>query len=80
MSIPLRYTMKLADPAWSQQIKARFYAKGTDLLGLARVFSGLEIMADLGANDEDPTVTIHYTASFGGSRDLTPGPINSAAK
>jgi hypothetical protein len=70
----LLYTMKANDPHWSPQMTKRFYTRGQT----GDVYAGVELTASLGINGADPTVTIHYTANFGKSRDLVPGPVKPA--
>lgn len=72
----LVFTMRAADPNWSSQMTKRFYTCSGD----GGVYAGVEMKVQLDANGADPTVTTRYTANFGGSRDLVPGPVAPAKK
>jgi hypothetical protein len=72
----LTFMMKPNEPHWSTQMTGQFYTRSND----RTIYAGVEITAKLGENGQDATVTIRYTANFGSSRDLVPGPIERPAK
>lgn len=70
----LAFKMPASDPNWSSQMIRRFYTCNND----GGVYAGVEMQVQLPTNDGDATVTIHYAADFGKSRDLLPGALKQA--
>jgi hypothetical protein len=73
----LNYTMGADNRRWSPEITTRFYTRESQYPSGPETFAGVELIAVFDSNG-NPTVTIHYTANFGNSRDLTPGPVKPA--
>jgi hypothetical protein len=65
-----------SDPAWSDHIVKRFYTRDVR----EGIYAGAELEARLSPDGGPITVTIRYTANFGKSRDLVPGPVAPAKK
>jgi hypothetical protein len=74
------YIVQADSPSWSPQVVKHFYSRARLFPLGVETYAAITFTVTLGANGDDPTVTIHYTVNFGNSRDLTPGPIKPAEK
>jgi hypothetical protein len=74
------YFVSAKDPHWSLRLLRRFYTRNHGYEIGKPIYAGVELEVVLDANDANPTVTARYTADFGNSRDLTPGPVMPAKK
>jgi hypothetical protein len=76
----LNYEIRAADHNWSPMVVKRFYTRSSGYELNSPIHGLVEMTVVLGDHGEDPAVTIHYTANFDNSRDLTPGPVMPAKK
>jgi len=65
-----------SDPGWPEHIVRRFYTHDR----FEDIYAGVELEARLSPDGGPITVTVHYTADFGKSRDLVPGPVAATRK
>lgn len=72
----LKVTVSAADPDWSKDATLRFYTRSDH----GEVYAGVEMHVSVGEGNKNSDVTIAYTANFGNSRDLAPGPATPAKK
>ena len=72
----LSVTMSADDPHWSKRATLRFYTRSDH----GEVYAGVEMHVSVGDDGKKSDVTITYSANFGNSRDLVPGPVGASTK